>query len=182
LGKADEARRAEESLPKQRLNFREPWPVRVILVDCKKLRVIMHGSQKSPRVLQRVTERFLADDMDSRLFGSKAVLSVQPGYRQDVDEIQPFVLQHSAQVVIDPGPREVLVAPGLGPAEGTIAEGHDLNLGDPLPSPQVKLRDHPAAKNAASQLHAVTPVVSRFTTETRLADQSLLPRLGPTPH
>jgi hypothetical protein len=154
----------------------------VILVDCKKLRVIMHGSQKSPRVLQRVTERFLADDMDSRLFGSKTVLSVQPGRTEDVNKIQPLLAKHGVEVRVHAGRWGELVSAGLGPAEGTIAEGHDLNLGDPLPSPQVKLRDHPAAKNAASQLHAVTPVVSRCTTETRLADQSLLPRLGPAPY
>jgi hypothetical protein len=181
LRKADEVRRAEESLPKERLNFREPWPVRVIFVDCEKLRVVIHGSQKSPRVLQGVTEGFLADDMDSRLSCSKAMYPMQPGHAEDIHEIQPLLAQHGIEVCVHAGRRGELVPSGLGPTEGAIAEGHDLHLGDALPAPQVELRDHPAAEYPAAQLHAATPIVSRPTVEPRPAHESVPPRPDPTP-
>jgi hypothetical protein len=124
----------------------------MVLVDGEQLRAPRHLCHQRAGIIEGVAEGLLADDVNPCLLRKQAMLPVQPRHREDVDEVQPFGSQHTAEIVVHARFGSESVAARLGPRNRPVSECDDLHLRNPLPPPQVKLRDHPAAKYAATQL------------------------------
>jgi hypothetical protein len=86
------------------------------------------------------------------------VLTVQPWGCQNVHEIEVFLLEHHLEVVIGTRVRVELGATSFCPTDGAISEGHNVNLGNPSPSFQMKFGDHSTAEKSSPQpAHQLAP-------------------------
>ena len=88
LREVEEAWTAEEPRAMSFQDVAKPGAIGMVLVNEKETVVIPQLGHERPRVLQPVAERLLTDDVHAGPRGPQAVLAMQPGRREDVDEIE----------------------------------------------------------------------------------------------
>ena len=88
LREVEEAWTAEEPRAVSFQDVAKPGPIGMVLMNGKETLVVSQLGHERPRVLQPVAERLLTDDVHPGPRGPQAVLAMQPGRREDIDEIE----------------------------------------------------------------------------------------------